>query len=144
MAKHSDKIVQILKERDVVVKQLIRLNQALVEATLEEVSNSPALNLPEEFASSGSKQKISASSVSSGRQSWFKRGEAYALIKRLAAKPVHQAELVRALANAKGYSRSLNEMDLKRFHGAAYQAISNSLNRKQLQTNKDGTVVVKP
>jgi hypothetical protein len=76
-----------------------------------------------------------------GRRSWFERSEASRLLRQAAKSPMEQAALVRALAMKKGYADKLSDADLKRFHGAAYMAISKALKDKVLRRAAGGKVV---
>jgi len=133
-ASASSKISGLLRERDGILKQLAKVNEALVRAALSEVKSSP-VELPS--------LRGAGKAAKSKRRSWFERGEALTLVKKLATKPTTQADLVRALGHSKGYAKSLSGADLKRFQSAAYQAIANAIARKQLVQSKDGTVTAK-
>jgi hypothetical protein len=71
---------------------------------------------------------------------WFAAGEAVGLMKRLVRTPQTAAEIVKLLAHAKGYDKSLAPDQLKRFHGTAYMAVSNAIKAGAASKLKDGRV----
>lgn len=75
------------------------------------------------------------------RRSWFEREEAPRLLKQAAKSPMMQADLVRAVAKAKGYTNKLADDEMKRFQSAAYMAISKALKDKVLRRAAGGKVV---
>jgi hypothetical protein len=126
MKTHAPKIAGLFARQEGLLKQLIMLNGQLYRA----VANGGASSSAEQRASRGAK----------ARRSWFVRGEAPKLMKRLAKKPMAQADLVRALSAAKGYDKGLSSGDKKRFQSAAYQAIANAVAGKKLVLGRDGSV----
>lgn len=81
-------------------------------------------------------------SVPVRRHQWFERGEVVALIKRYLEAPLPQAEIVRALAQTKGYDGSLTGQESKRFTAAAYAAIANAVKAGHAKQLPDGRVPV--
>jgi hypothetical protein len=79
---------------------------------------------------------------SKGRRQWFERGEVAALMKRLVKAPTSQADIVRALAQSKGYDRGLGAEDAKRFAAAAYMGIINAVKPGHAKQLRDGSVRV--
>jgi len=71
---------------------------------------------------------------------WFASGEAVGLMKKLVREPSTAAEIVKVLARAKGYDKSLEADQLKRFHGTAYMAVSNAVKAGAATKLKDGRV----
>ena len=128
----SSDLISIVTERARIVRELEVVNRALAKAT---VANG------HQGASRSQPSKASSGKVSRGkRRSWFERGEAPALLKKFATKPRTQADLMRAVAAAKGYDKGLSAADSKRVQSAVYQAIANAVASKKLVASKDGTV----
>jgi len=71
---------------------------------------------------------------------WFASGEAVGLMKKLVRTPMPAAEIVKVLAHAKGYDKTLETGQLKRFHGTAYMAVSNAVKAGAATKLKDGRV----
>jgi hypothetical protein len=74
---------------------------------------------------------------------WFASGEAVGLMKKLVREPSPAAEIVKVLARAKGYDKSLAPDQLKRFHGTAYMAVSNAVKAGAATKLKDGRVRIR-
>jgi hypothetical protein len=74
---------------------------------------------------------------------WFAAGEAVGMMKRLVRSPQTAAEIVKLLAHAKGYDKSLAPDQLKRFHGTAYMAVSNAIKAGAATKMKDGRVRIR-
>jgi hypothetical protein len=75
-----------------------------------------------------------------GRRQWFGTGEAIAIASKVLKKPMTQADLVRAFADAKGYSRQLSKAEMKKFQGAAYTAIAQGVKDRKLVKAANGMV----
>lgn len=75
------------------------------------------------------------------RRSWFARDEAGKLLRRAARTPKAAADLVREVADTKGFAGTLSADDLRRFQGATYMAIAQALKSKALKRRSDGTLV---
>jgi hypothetical protein len=123
----------LAKELADVTTRLERIQAALgADAALAPaaaaLSPAPAKSAPATKANGGS------------RRSWFEPGEAAALSQKLLKKPMRRADLVRALADAKGYAGRLSKVDLNRFQVAAYAAIKHAVDAKKLSKATDGTV----
>ena len=78
-----------------------------------------------------------------GRRKWFERGEMLTLTKKLLVKPMAQADLVRALSNAKGYDKSLAAEDRTRFQSACYQAIAAAIEAKRILRDRQGKIALR-
>src|SRR5262245_47426073 len=74
------------------------------------------------------------------RRAWFAREEATKLLRKAAKTAKAPADLVRALADLKGYSKTLSSEDMRRFQGAAFMAINQALKAGALKRRKDGAV----
>jgi hypothetical protein len=74
---------------------------------------------------------------------WFASGEAVGMMKRLVRSPLTASEIVKLLAHAKGYDKSLPPDQLKRFHGTAYMAVSNAVKAGAATKLKDGRVRIR-
>ena len=136
MATNSSALAPLLKRREALVKELGVINERLLKTALDAVAATP-LAMP---AAVGRAVAKGAGAAKSKRRSWFERGEALTLSKKLLTKPMAQADLVRALSAAKGYTKGLTAADQKRFQSAAYQAIANGIAGKKLVQAKDGKV----
>jgi hypothetical protein len=133
----TTQITSLLRQRESLLKDLSTLNERLVRATLDQVAaSSDALTAQLSKGAAGKMARANGKS----RRSWFERGEMVKLAKKLLTQPMSQADLVRALASAKGYDKGLSSSDKARFKSAAYQAIAAALNGKQLFRNKLGLV----
>ena len=136
MAAIPSRITPLLRRREALVRELSVVNEQLLRTALDAVATTPH-ELPAVLARNGAKP---LAGLKSRRRSWFERGEALILSKKLLTKPMAQADLVRALSAAKGYTKSLSAADQKRFQSAAYQAIANGIAGKKLVQAKDGKV----
>ncbi len=93
--------------------------------------------------------RIATTKVSNGlrksgkRQSWFDRGEAVKLIRRVARRSMRPAEVVHAVMDAKGYAGTLSGDDKKRAQSAIHQAVISAVKAGALSREKDGAVRVK-
>ena len=74
------------------------------------------------------------------RRSWFARDEAGKLLRRAARSAKPAADLVRAVADLKGYSATLSADDMRRFQGAAFMAINQAIRNGLLRRRKDGAL----
>jgi hypothetical protein len=74
------------------------------------------------------------------KRAWFEKQELPKLLRQVARSPKTSADLVRELAKAKGYDRSLSADDLRRFQGAAFMAVAQAIKTKMLKRLADGTV----
>jgi hypothetical protein len=135
MANLSGNIAPLVRRREALLKELNALNETLLRTALDTVSSTVGALPP------GVVKAAKGGIAAKGRRrSWFERGEALTLSKKLLTKPMAQADLVRALASAKGYNKGLSSADQKRFQSAAYQAIANGIAAKKLIQSKDGKV----
>ena len=125
-------LIDIVAERDRVLRDLEAVNRVLAKATVAKVAENGSKARPAK-ASNGHR-------VGAKRRSWFEGGEAATLLRKLATKPMAQADLMRAVAAAKGYNKGLSAADSKRVQSAVYQAIANAVAGKKLIAGKDGTV----
>jgi len=75
-----------------------------------------------------------------GRRSWFARDEAGKLLRRAARSAKSAADLVREVADLKGYSATLSADDMRRFQGAAFMAINQAVRNGLLRKRKDGAL----
>jgi hypothetical protein len=132
MPPHASSLESLFSRQSELVREL-----HTVTAKLQKLSHLVVSKKGASAAANGSAAKRNGVSK---RRSWFERGEAVGLLKKLAKKPMHQADLVRALSSAKGYDKGLSAADAKRFQSAAYQAIANAVAGKKLIAIKDGTV----
>ncbi|HXF44760.1 MAG TPA: hypothetical protein VNK91_01440 [Burkholderiaceae bacterium] len=73
---------------------------------------------------------------------WFEQGEALALMRKLIKKPMRPVEVIRALAEAKGYAGKLAKPERDRFNWAVISAIKAAVQAKQLVKHKDGKLSV--
>jgi hypothetical protein len=126
-------ILSLLQRRDGLLKDLGTINAQIIQLTLEQ--GAPAA-LPAGANGHGARAGAKAES----RRKWFERGEMIKLTKKVLTQPMSQADLVRALASAKGYDKGLPASEKARFKSAAYQAIAAALSAKQLFRNKQGQV----
>ena len=120
----SQTILALLHQRDELLKRLNQINAQIIQATLD----------------SGASVKESAARSGGKRRKWFERGEMIAMSRKILTRPMAQADLVRGLASAKGYEKTLSSAEKARFASAAYQAIAAALAAKQLTRNKLGQV----
>ncbi|HUN92915.1 MAG TPA: hypothetical protein VMU33_12720 [Burkholderiaceae bacterium] len=135
MAINSANIAPLIRKREALLKELGVINEQLLRTALDTVHASVGA-LP-----AGLGKGVKGDGAPKGkRRSWFERGEALALSKKILTKPMTQADLVRALASAKGYTKGLAATDQKRFQSAAYQAIANGIGARKLVQLKDGKV----
>ena len=74
------------------------------------------------------------------RRSWFDRGEAVKLIRRVARRAMRPGEVVHAVMDAKGYASSLARQDRKRAEAAIHQAVISAVKTGMLTRNADGAV----
>jgi HPt (histidine-containing phosphotransfer) domain-containing protein len=75
------------------------------------------------------------------RRSWFARNEAAHLLRKVAKAPKKPADLVRALAEVKGFEETLSARELQRFQGAAFMAINHAIKAKILRRQPSGMLV---
>lgn len=73
-------------------------------------------------------------------RSWFEPGEAVALMKKIATKPMRPSELIKQLGVAKGYVGKLPKPDMNRFTWAATSAVKAAIAAKQLLRRNDGAL----
>lgn len=73
---------------------------------------------------------------------WFEQGEALALMRKLIKKPMRPVEVIRALAEAKGYADKLAKPERDRFNWAVISAIKAAVQSKQLIKHRDGKVSI--
>ena len=132
MTTASNALSELFARHEHLVSELIAVNTRL-RATAER----GAAGAPGKGSASSNSVRLPAKSK---RRKWFERGEALVMLKKLATKPMAQADLVRALTVAKRYDKKLSSAEQKKFHSAAYQAIANAVTGKKLVAAKDGTV----
>jgi len=77
------------------------------------------------------------------RRSWFERGESLKLIRRVARRAMRPAQVVHAVMDAKGYSKTLSAEDKKRAESALHQAVIIAVKAGKLARNEEGFVRVK-
>ena len=135
----SNAILQLLHERDALLKRLNEINTQIIRQTLDHGAES-ALDLAALVAKGPRAGKAAAAG---SRRKWFERGEMIKLTRKLLAQPMSQADLVRGLAAAKGYDKALPAAEQARFKSAAYQAIAAALEARHLVRNKSGQVGVR-
>jgi len=126
----SDALLTMIHQHARLLKELEVVNRALIQDShkLARVSRNGAAKVG------------TALPRGSKRRSWYERGEAIELMKKLATKPIAQADLVRAMAAKKPKYKTLSTADQKRFQSATYQAIANAIGAKKLFAGKDGLV----
>lgn len=135
----SNPILQLLNERDTLLKRLNEINTQIIRHTLDHGADT-ALDLA---ALAGAGARARAASGAGSRRKWFERGEMIKLARKLLTQPMSQADLVRGLAAAKGYDKALPAGEQARFKSAAYQAIAAALEARHLVRNKAGQVGVR-
>lgn len=91
-------------------------------------------------ANSGAVVAKSAGDKKSKNRSWFEPGEAVALIKKIATKPIRPSELIKQLGVAKGYAGKLAKPDMNRFTWAATSAVKAAIAAKKLLRRNDGAL----
>jgi hypothetical protein len=133
----SKTILSLLQQREDLLKHLGEINAQIIRLTLDHGDAVAAL--PAGTAARAGRTGALAAK-GGARRKWFERGEMVKLTKKVLTQPMSQADLVRALAGAKGYDKGLPTSEKTRFKSAAYQAIAAALNAKQLFRNKQGQV----
>ena len=78
----------------------------------------------------------------STRHSWFERGEAVKLIRRVARRSMRPGEVVHAVMDVKGYAGTLTAQDKKRAEAAIHQAVISAVKSGALSRDKAGAVRV--
>jgi len=137
----SHQILSLLQKREELLKNLSEINAQIIRFTLDHGSYSAIAVVSQAARTSG---RANGSAKKGGaRRKWFERGEMIKLARKLLAQPMSQADLVRALASAKGYDKGLPASEKARFKSAAYQAIAAALAGKQLFRNKVGQVATR-
>lgn len=134
----SDQILALLRKREELLKNLSEINAQIIHFTLDHGGDATIAVSAQVARASG--RPNGATKKGAARRKWFDRGEMIKLSRKLLAQPMSQADLVRGLANAKGYDKGLPASEKARFKSAAYQAIAAALNGKQLFRNKTGQV----
>jgi hypothetical protein len=135
----SKAIVSLLQRRDALLKQISVINSQVLQQMLDSGTAASAPGMP---AGRGARGRALAARGGT-RRKWFERGEMIKLTRKILTQPMTQADLVRALAGAKGYDKGLPATEKARFKSAAYQAIAAALNGKQLFRNKQGQVATR-
>jgi hypothetical protein len=141
--------MSLFQRRENLVRELNAVNAQIIAATLEhgaDAALAAALPAAGKRAAKGARKGRPAKAKAEGgeRRKWFERGEMLELTRKvLANKTMTQADLVRALAAAKGYDKSLSDEDKGRFASASYQAIAASIKGKQLARQRDGQIALK-
>ncbi len=119
-----------------VTSKLNAIHMALGQAESSEAKSAARAG---EKSAGGAAKGVARKKTRKLRQ-WFKSGEAVSLMKRIVRTPMTASEIVKALASAKGYDKSLQAEPLKRFHGTAYMAVSNAIKAGTATRLKDGRV----
>jgi hypothetical protein len=132
----SKAILSLLQRRDALLKQISVINSQVLQQMLDSGTAAAGPGTP---GARGTRGRTLAARGGS-RRKWFERGEMIKITKKVLTQPMSQADLVRALATAKGYDKGLPASEKARFKSAAYQAIAAALNGKQLFRNKQGQV----
>jgi len=132
----SKAILSLLQKRDELLQLLGQVNAQIIQLTLD---TGAASAVPEALAARAGRVRAGGAKAEA-RRKWFERGEMVKLTRKVLTQPMSQADLVRALATAKGYDKGLPTAEKARFKSAAYQAIAAALNAKQLFRNKQGQV----
>jgi len=135
----TKKIIALLTRREALLKELGALNAQIVRLAVETGESSIAAA----SAAVPGRGRSARGAAASSRRKWFERGEMLRLTRKLITEPMAQADIVRALAAAKGYDKSLSDEDRARFSSAAYQAIAAAINARQLTRNRAGQVAVR-
>ena len=129
----------LFERHDILVRELLDVNRRLHSYALEAKPESAVTN-----GKSGNGHPARYGKTANGaarkRHAWFERGEALKLMQLIAKKPMHQADLVRAIAAKKTATAKLSPVDAKRFQSATFQAIANAVAGRKLVAAKDGTV----
>lgn len=128
----SQSILTLVQRREELLKDLNEVNTQIIRITLDQG--------PDTVAALAGARGNGRAHKGGSRRKWFERGEMIKMSKKLLTKPMTQADLVRALAGAKGYETGLPASEKARFKSAAYQAIAAALGAKQLFRNKVGQV----
>lgn len=132
----SNPIIALLQQREELLKHLGHINAQIIQLTLD---TGVPVAMPEGGAGRAGRARAPGAKAEA-RRKWFERGEMVKLTRKVLTQPMSQADLVRALASAKGYDKGLPTSEKARFKSAAYQAIAAALNAKQLFRNKQGQV----
>lgn len=132
----SKAILSLLQRREDLLKQLGEVNTQIIQLTLDHGAATAVI--PAGLSARSGRAGLAGKGET--RRKWFERGEMVKLTKKVVTQPMTQADLVRALATAKGYDKGLPASEKARFKSAAYQAIAAALNAKQLFRNKQGQV----
>jgi len=135
----SHPILTLLQQREELLKHLGQINAQIIQLTLD---TGAATAAPEALVARAGRARANGAKAES-RRKWFERGEMVKLTRKVLTQPMSQADLVRALAAAKGYDKGLPTSEKARFKSAAYQAIAAALNAKQLLRNKQGQVAIR-
>lgn len=91
-------------------------------------------------------ESVSSARMSNGlrkngiRHSWFDRGEATKLIRRVARRSMRPAQIVHAIMDVKGYTNSLASDDKRRAEAALHQAVISAVKAGALARDRDGAV----
>jgi hypothetical protein len=72
---------------------------------------------------------------------WFEKDELPKLLRKAAKSPKSVADVVRELAQLKGYVGRLSDDDMRRFQGAAFMAVAQAVKTKVLKRRATGEVV---
>lgn len=135
--------VKALEDRRAALEsELAQVNQRLT-AINAALGTTPRRGRPP--ASNGAAATNSASDKKTGgkkakNRSWFEPGEAVALMKKIATKPMRPSELIKQLGVAKGYAGKLAKAEMNRFTWAATSAVKAALAAKQLLRRNDGAL----
>jgi len=133
MSRETDKVLALFRKREKLLDALGELNAQIMRATLDLAS---AARMPAARAAGKGRKAAGAK-----RRKWFERGEMLKLAQKALDKPMAQADLVRALAAAKGYDKSLPAADRPRFQSACYQGIAAALATKKLFKDRSGKIL---
>jgi len=128
-------------------QELIEVNQKIqyllaVHANrVASVGTPVAIPAPHAVSAPNSIVKVSNGLRKGGtRHSWFERGEAVKLIRRVARRSMRPGEVVHAVMDLKGYAGTLAAQDKKRAEAAIHQAVISAVRSGALARDKAGAV----
>jgi hypothetical protein len=151
MNQESKLLNELFAQQRVLNANQIRISQELVEVNqkIQYLLAVHATGASVAGTSTNGAMRIANAKVSNGlrkngkRQSWFDRGEAVKLIRRVARRSMRPAEVVHAVMDAKGYADTLSADDKKRAQSAIHQAVIAAVKTGALSRDKEGAVRVK-
>jgi len=122
-------------------QELVDVNQKIQYLLAMHASQASGVGSPAAIAAPIQKTKVSNGlRKSTARQSWFDRGEAVKIIRRVARKSMRPGQVVHAVMEAKGYAASLATQDKKRAEAAIHQAVISAVKAGVLTRAADGAV----